>query len=103
VVTRLVCAVVIRLVCDVVIRLVCGVGAVWLYDLCLGGYKTAVRCGYTTAVRCGHRSLFSVVRCGMVATLALLLPDVARVDSPFLCPDMDMQLCRTMSARCHVR
>ncbi|OSX70572.1 hypothetical protein BU14_0718s0004 [Porphyra umbilicalis] len=88
--------------------------AMWVYDSCAVwvqcgyttcvwcGYTTAVRCGYTTAVRCGHRSLFSVVRCGMVATLALLLPDVARVDSPFLCPDMDMQLCRTMSARCHV-
>jgi len=44
-----------------------------------------------------------VVRCGIVATLASFLPYVARVDSPFLCPDMDMQLCRTMLARCHVR
>jgi len=58
--------------------------AMWLYDSCAVwvrcgyttcvwcGYTTAVRCGYTTAVRCGHRGLFSVVRCGMVATLALL-------------------------------
>jgi len=89
--------------------------AMWLYDSCAVwvrcgyttcvwcGYTTAVRCKYTIAVLCGHKSLFSVVRCGMVATLALLLSDEARVDSPFLCPDMKMQLCRTMSARCHVR